>query len=55
MAKGTKREWVWMQCGECGDLNYRTSVSVMGGVPKLQRNRYCKRERRHTLHKLKRK
>ena len=34
MAKAQKREWVWLQCTETGDLNYRTTVNVMGGVPK---------------------
>jgi len=24
-----------------GDLNYRTTVNVLGGVPKLQLNKYC--------------
>lgn len=27
------REFVWLQCSETGDLNYRTSVNVRGGVP----------------------
>ena len=24
MAKAQKREWVWLQCKDCSDLNYRT-------------------------------
>ncbi len=55
MAKGTKREYVWLQCKECKGLNYRTSVSVLGGVPKLELSKFCKRERKHTMHKIKRK
>ncbi len=55
MAKSQKREYVWMQCTECGDLNYRTEVNIVGGVPKLQLKKYCKRSRTRTLHKLKRK
>ena len=55
MAKGAKREWVWLQCTECKDLNYRTQVNVMGGVPKLELKRHCARERKHTVHKIKRK
>ncbi len=55
MAKAAKREWVWLQCSECGDLNYRTSVNVQGGTPKLQLNKYCPRMRKHVLHKIKRK
>ena len=33
MAKSTKREYVWLQCTESGDLNYRVSVNVSGGHP----------------------
>ena len=55
MAKSTKTEYVWLQCKETGDLNYRTKVNVQGGTPKLELKKYCKRLRRHTVHKLKRK
>jgi large subunit ribosomal protein L33 len=54
MAKDN-REMAWMQCTECSDLNYRTEIKVVGGAPKLERKRYCPRERKHTPHKLKRK
>jgi len=55
MAKTSKREYVWLQCTECGDLNYRTSVNVLGGTPKLQLKKYCPRVRKRTVHKIKRK
>ena len=55
MAKSKAREYVWIQCTECGDLNYRTDVRVQGGIPKLELKKYCPRERKHTKHKLKRK
>lgn len=60
MAKSKKlnREWVWLQCSETGDLNYRTSINVKGGVTEKLRaglQKYCARLRRHTLHKVKRK
>ncbi len=55
MAKANKREYVWLQCKECRDLNYRTSVNVMGGTPKMELAKYCKRERKRTIHKIKRK
>jgi large subunit ribosomal protein L33 len=55
MAKAAKREYVWLQCTETGDLNYRTSVNVQGGVPKLELKKYCRRLRKHTMHKIKRK
>ncbi len=55
MAKSQKREYVWMQCTECGDLNYRTSVNVQGGTPKIELKKYSPRLRRRTVHKIKRK
>ncbi|HNX25814.1 MAG TPA: 50S ribosomal protein L33 [Phycisphaerae bacterium] len=55
MAKSKAREYVWLQCSECKDLNYRTNVRVQGGVPKLELSKFCPRDRKHTLHKIKRK
>jgi len=55
MAKAAKREYVWLQCTDCGDLNYRATVNVMGGTPKLQLKKYCPRTRTRTVHKVKRK
>jgi large subunit ribosomal protein L33 len=56
--KATDREYVWLVCAECGDMNYRTNVRVKGGMPeKLKEGlkKYCPRTRAHTLHKIKRK
>jgi large subunit ribosomal protein L33 len=56
--KAPASEYVWLQCAECGDLNYRTAVNVKGGIPeKLKEGmkKYCPRERKHLLHKIKRK
>lgn len=56
--KNDAREYVWLQCTETGDLNYRTSVNVKGGMSeKLKEgfSKYCPRLRRHTKHKIKRK
>ncbi|HOD79821.1 MAG: 50S ribosomal protein L33 [Planctomycetes bacterium ADurb.Bin126] len=55
MAKAKAREYVWLQCTECGDLNYRIQVRTAGGTPKLTLKKYCPRSRNHTEHKLKRK
>jgi large subunit ribosomal protein L33 len=55
MAKSQKREFVWLQCTETGELNYRTSVNVQGGTPKLELKKYCPRLRKRTVHKVKRK
>ena len=30
--KASDREHVWLQCTECGDLNYRTNIRVKGGI-----------------------
>lgn len=55
MAKGPKREYVWLECTSCGDRNYRTEVSVAAGAPKLELKKFCRRERTRTVHKLRRK
>jgi len=58
MAKASKREMVWLQCSECSDLNYRTEVHVGQGVPERLKGglkKYCRRDQRHTMHKVKRK
>ncbi len=63
MAKGTKkkagaREFVWLQCTENGDLNYRTNIRVKGGIAdklKAGLKKYSPRLRKHTVHKIKRK
>ncbi len=52
------REYVWLQCTETGDMNYRTEIRTKGGIDeKLKEGfwKYCPRLRRHTLHKMKRK
>ena len=56
--KALAREIVWFQCTECGDLNYRTSINVKGGIDEKIKEgfkKYSPRLRRHTLHKIKRK
>lgn len=56
--KSAAREYVWLQCTECNDLNYRTQVNAKGGIPeKLKEGmqKYSPRLRKHTLHKIKRK
>ncbi len=51
-------EYVWLQCSETGDLNYRTPVNVRGGIAeklKAGLKKYSPRLRKHTIHKIKRK
>ena len=60
MGKKSKesRAYVWLQCTETGDLNYRTSARLTGGMPERLKKglrKYCPKLRRHTLHKVKRK
>ncbi len=58
MAKASKREMVWLQCKECNNLNYRTQVHTGQGIPEGLKDgliKFCKVERRHTKHKVKRK
>ena len=54
MAKGPAREWVWLECTETGDRNYRTQVKA-GVTKKLDLNKYSPRLRKRTLHKISRK
>ena len=56
--KKAARENVWLQCTESGDLNYRTSLRVKGGIAEKMKaglQKYSPRLRKHTLHKIKRK
>ena len=59
MAKAkAAREYVWLRCTDCSDLNYRISVNLKGGMPeklKAGLKKYCPRTRSHELHKIKRK
>ena len=58
MAKAMNREYVWLQCTESGDLNYRTNIRVKGGIDekiKAGLLKYSPRLRKHSLHKIKRK
>ena len=55
MAKGPAREYAWLQCSECGSLNYRTQIRTAGGGTKIQLKKFCSSERKHTEHKLKKK
>ena len=51
-------EYVWLQCSECGDLNYRTPINVKGGLPEKMKaglKKYCPRLRKHTWHTEKKK
>lgn len=53
MAKrGKVREFVSLECGECGRRNYRTAGLRTG---KLSLKKFCQQCRSHVLHKEKKK
>jgi large subunit ribosomal protein L33 len=45
-----KREYVWLECSSCGSRNYRTQKQIRS-QDKLEFKKYCRKERKHTLHK----
>jgi len=47
------REYVWLECTDCGDRNYR--VQKTRGAERLELKKYCPRTRKHTVHKESRK
>ena len=57
MAKKTKnaREYVFMECPDCRNRNYRTEKQMRGVTTKLELSKYCRFCRKHTKHKEKKK
>ena len=43
------REFFSLECKECGNRTYRTSREMRGGK-KLEIKKYCKHDRKHTVH-----
>jgi large subunit ribosomal protein L33 len=48
------REYVWLECTETGLRNYRVSKETRG-TERLELKKYCKKLRKHTVHKESRK
>jgi large subunit ribosomal protein L33 len=48
------REYVWLECTVCGSRNYRTPKETRGS-DRLELKKFCRKERKHTLHKESRK
>jgi len=48
------RQYITMECTECRNGNYRTSVETRGGT-RLELKKHCPSCRKHTLHRQKRK
>ena len=52
MAKSANaRGYVWLQCTESGDLNYRFHKRIKGNPYNLEMKNYCPRLKNHTVHK----
>ena len=47
------REWVWLQCTETSDLNYRMTINPKEFDTKKMINKFSPRLRKHTPHKIK--
>jgi len=48
------REYVWLECTSCASRNYRTNKETRG-AGRLEMNKFCRKERKHTKHKESRK
>ena len=55
MAKAGARDYVSLECEECGSRNYRTSKRIKGSTYKVNIKKFCRNCRKHVLHKEKRK
>ena len=51
MAKKTAVEIIALQCSECKRKNYTTKKNRKNTQEKLELQKYCTWERKHTLHK----
>lgn len=45
------REIISLKCEECGDINYTITKNKKTHPEKMEVKKYCKRLRKHTLHK----
>jgi len=53
MAKAKKgpRQILGLKCGECGSFNYLSERNKLNTPEKLSPKKYCKRCKKHTVHK----
>jgi large subunit ribosomal protein L33 len=49
--KGEAVVHVTLACSDCGRRNYHTKKNKTASQGKLRLNKYCKWDRKHTLHK----
>ena len=48
------REYITLECTDCGSRNYRTEKETRG-AGRLELKKFCPKDRRHTVHKERRK
>lgn len=51
MAKKGPRQIYGLKCSECNAFNYITERNKVNTPDKLELSKYCKRCRKHTVHK----
>jgi large subunit ribosomal protein L33 len=42
---------IGLKCEECGDINYTTTKNSKTQTDKVEFKKYCRRLRKHTVHK----
>lgn len=45
------REPIQLQCTECGDINYQSTKDKKKKPERIELMKYCRRLRKHTLHR----
>ncbi len=51
MAKKENRLVVTLACSECKNRNYTTEKNKKNDTARLEMNKYCPHDRRHTMHR----
>jgi large subunit ribosomal protein L33 len=51
MAKNEKRIQVTLECTDCKRRNYITTKNKINDRERIEMNKFCRFERKHTLHK----
>ena len=51
MAKSDKRVKITLECTECKERNYITIKNKINDRERIEMKKYCRWDRRHTLHK----
>jgi large subunit ribosomal protein L33 len=51
MAKGDNRPKITLACPECKRRHYNTVKNRVNDRDRLEQKKYCRRERKHTLHR----